>query len=508
MVVEYDQKTDKFTLTKPDSGVRTFYQTNGLYVSKLTDGVIMLNTVAANKSKYTNAENMCATVARKLQVITGSPSTKELLRLIDGKLLANCPVTQQDIMAAEHFFCPDFGSLHGKTVRRAPHAIVDAPTGALPVETMAQYRLVTLAIDQMFVNKMPFLVSFSLNIRFGTAEKLGSKSDKMVLAALKDVFKRYQGGGFNVKTILADQEFESLRGDLASVQVQLNSTARDEHVGDIERYIRTVKERTRATYNTLPFERMPTRMVIKMVYSSFFWLNSFPSANGISETLSPREIVLCQSLDYTRHCQLELGTYVQTHKQHDNGMRARTMGALALRPTGNAQGGHHFMSLATGRHLARNHWTVLPIPQDVVERLRDMAIREQRSLAARQRTGAGFMFLYRKQAAFPDDDEDVLMAGVGAIDGQIAGVNGHDDDEAYYGYMTINHEPEPIDEPHDNYEPPIDKPPVDEPLIDAPPVDDLAIEMIEAPDEPLRTSRGATACARRGPGGHRHCHWQ
>jgi hypothetical protein len=55
--------------------------------------------------------------------------------------------------------------------------------------------------------------------------------------------------------------------------------------------------------------------------------------------------------------------------------------------------------------------------------------------------------------------------------------------------MAINHKPEPIDEPpidepHDNYEPPIDEPPVDEPLIDAQPLDDLAIDMIEAPDEP------------------------
>jgi hypothetical protein len=50
-------------------------------------------------------------------------------------------------------------------------------------------------------------------------------------------------------------------------------------------------------------------MVIGMMYSSVFWLNSFPLMNGISETLSPREIVLHQSLDYNRHCQLEFVTY-------------------------------------------------------------------------------------------------------------------------------------------------------------------------------------------------------
>jgi hypothetical protein len=59
---------------------------------------------------------------------------------------------------------------------------------------------------------------------------------------------------------------------------------------------------------------------------------------------------------------------------------------------------------------------------------------KKRSLAASQRTGAGITFLDWHQVAFPDDDEDVLMAGVGVIDGQITGVNGYDDDEAYCGY--------------------------------------------------------------------------
>jgi hypothetical protein len=39
-----------------------------------------------------------------------------------------------------------------------------------------------------------------------------------------------------------DGKFDTLRGDLASLQVQLNTTARDEHVGDIKHYIRTMKE--------------------------------------------------------------------------------------------------------------------------------------------------------------------------------------------------------------------------------------------------------------------------
>ena len=39
-----------------------------------------------------------------------------------------------------------------------------------------------------------------------------------------------------------DGEFGHLHGELAGIGVMLNETSQDEHVGDIERYIRTVKE--------------------------------------------------------------------------------------------------------------------------------------------------------------------------------------------------------------------------------------------------------------------------
>ena len=101
-----------------------------------------------------------------------------------------------------------------------------------------------------------------------------------------------------------------------------------------------MKERARSVINMLPFERYPARMIIELIYYCGFWLNSFPVVGGISTTMSPRAIILGSTLDYTVHCQLEFGTYVQTHEKHDNTMIPRTTGAIALRPTGNAQGGH------------------------------------------------------------------------------------------------------------------------------------------------------------------------
>ena len=45
------------------------------------------------------------------------------------------------------------------------------------------------------------------------------------------------------------------------------------------------------------------------------------------------------------------------------------MGAICLGPTGNAQGGHWFLSLTSGSRIIHHRWTPLPMPQEVVHRI-------------------------------------------------------------------------------------------------------------------------------------------
>ena len=71
-------------------------------------------------------------------------------------------------------------------------------------------------------------------------------------------------------------------------------------------------------------------------------------------------------LSFDKHAVLEFGSYVQTHEEHSNGMEPRTMGAICLGPTGNAQGGHWFFSLTSGCRIVHHSWTALPMPQEVI----------------------------------------------------------------------------------------------------------------------------------------------
>ena len=144
-------------------------------------------------------------------------------------------------------------------------------------------------------------------------------------------------------------------------------------MGDVERYIRTIKEHMRGVSNTVPFKRLTCNMVMELAKAMVYWLNAIPSNMGVSPTMSPRTIITGQLLDYHKHCRYEFGEYVQTHEEHDNSLLSRTVGAIALRPTGNQQGGYFFMSLHTGRIISRLHATKLPMPSEVIIRVDQLA---------------------------------------------------------------------------------------------------------------------------------------
>lgn len=300
-------------------------------------GVALVSTVAENKTKYANTDYSQAVLARKLQIKIGRPSTKDFTCIVTSNLLPNFPVTKADIMAAEDIFGPDVGSLKGKTTRCNPHAIRHV-VEPLPASIMNRYRNIMLYADVMYVNKTPMLITISRDVQFGTVKAIPNRTVQTLIHGIWAVAAIYRRGGLRITLTLMDGEFDSLRGYLADDGISLNTTARDEHVGDVERYIRTVKERMHASYNMLPFRRIPTRLVIEMAKNSAFWQNASPHPKGISNTMSPHTIVTGKTVDYNRHCKHEFGEYVQTHEKHNKLMMPRTIGALDLRPTGNAQG--------------------------------------------------------------------------------------------------------------------------------------------------------------------------
>jgi hypothetical protein len=232
---------------------------------------------------------------------------------------------------------------------------------------------VTITADVIFVGGLGFMITSSRNIKFTTTEYVAKRSKANLVNSFKKVFQIYNQRGFNIQTALMDRELECLRDDIRGVI--LNTTATSEHVPEIERQIRVVKERARAIWSTLPFNAIPKRMIVELVTFGVLWLNAFPPSRGVSKTYSPRNIMTGTTLDYSKHCKLPFGAYVETHEENNptNNMKEQTRAAIFLGRTTNFQGNYKFLCLRTGRRVTRKQFKELPMPASVIKAVEALA---------------------------------------------------------------------------------------------------------------------------------------
>jgi hypothetical protein len=97
----------------------------------------------------------------------------------------------------------------------------------------------------------------------------------------------YNSRGFNISDLHANMEFECIQNNV--LPSRLNVTAADNHVGEVELSIRTMKERARTTIHGLPFKRPPKLMIRALVYHAAKGLNQFPAKTAFPtlSALSP-----------------------------------------------------------------------------------------------------------------------------------------------------------------------------------------------------------------------------
>ena len=173
-------------------------------------------------------------------------------------------------------------------------------------------------------------------MKFRTVASVPSRAKVVLLSELKSVLNFYESQDYVITDVHADHEFQCIREEIGPIE--LDVCAPDDHVHEVERSIRTVKERVRCTSHSFPFKRIPRVMVRAIVEKAVRDLNQFPAKDGISNSMSPLTIMTGKPFPDYNSLLLEFGTYAHIFEDNDptNTTKARTTPAIALNPTGNA----------------------------------------------------------------------------------------------------------------------------------------------------------------------------
>lgn len=327
--------------------------------------VLTIETVYEKEKKYSTTEVKKVRQARDMMRQLGYPSTRDMIKMIVKGMMINIPVTVQDVMRAEKIYGPDVASLKGKTAKRKQREKpeVYVPRAMMKKQDMYSNIFYWRGVGFMLSTVMP------LRMKFITAlTKLESKA--YLKTIMEDHIGRMKDHGFEVRTVYVDPQ-RALAGLSGKLGVVVDVTGARRHVRIIERAIRTVKERMRATECGLPF-KCALRFVKGLAYFVISRLNMFPSSEQ-RDGVSPRELYSGIKPDYDREVrEMSFGDYVQAHENFDNNTnlpRERTRGCIALFPKGNDAGSWKLYSLKTDAEITRDNWTSLPMPDVVIDRM-------------------------------------------------------------------------------------------------------------------------------------------
>ena len=115
----------------------------------------------------------------------------------------------------------------------------------IPKELLKLHKDVFLTADIfVFVNKIPFFLTLSRKICFTAVNHLADQKVATIFKAFLKIYKFYLNRGFKITHVHADGKFAPLQALIQAMPdgPRVNLASANEHVPEIERRIRVVKE--------------------------------------------------------------------------------------------------------------------------------------------------------------------------------------------------------------------------------------------------------------------------
>ena len=335
--------------------------------------VQFVQTVSDNESLMTSKEIERAKLALDLQEYLGWPSVDEFIKIVQRNEAKNININVDDIKRAVHLYGIPSPYLKGRMTRRRPlrQDQLDFLQSPLPVELYD--KRIELYMDIFYFGGMKFIIMESSRIKYIEIESISSESMTHIIPIVKKEINKYTARGLEITGVHIDNQFFNQEFENAIRPATLITYAADEHVSVIERRNRTVKERMRSILAGLPYQQIPKIMLRGLSKKVKTVINQFPvRKGGVSNTISPEEIVEGkQKIDLSKK-RVNFGQYVEIHDGTTNTSSERAVGAIAMYPT-NGREGYAFMCIDTGRFRHSNNWVAKPISEEVTDKVAQLA---------------------------------------------------------------------------------------------------------------------------------------
>ena len=100
----------------------------------------------------------------------------------------------------------------------------------IPKSILEINKNITLSIDIMYVNKIPFVTTISRHVEFTTVEDIQRRTKSQLVEFIKNVVAIYTQRGLKLDNALLDGELVPLRTDLMNIGIAANFATQNEHV--------------------------------------------------------------------------------------------------------------------------------------------------------------------------------------------------------------------------------------------------------------------------------------
>ena len=284
-----------------------------------------------------------------------------LIKALDNGSYLNCHITSAHLRRARKMYGPCHGCLLGK---------MTAPSQPDAHGPLSEKIAELLHVDIYYVDLQPFLISIDDMRGFITVDRLSKgKSTPMLNASLDKIINKYTSFRHTVKKIRSDREavFLATESHLNKQGVLYEKSAPGQHVGKVERAIRTLKGRYRSVLNSLPYT-LPDALQESLNLDVVQMINITPNVH--TGNSNPRELTTGVKVDSSKVMRASFGDLVIAHTPNNpkNSKSKSEIGIVVGRDFTDS-GTIKFWGLDTQEVVARQSFTLIPTTKDLITKI-------------------------------------------------------------------------------------------------------------------------------------------